>query len=211
MLLSHALRTVSPPAVVSYIGSTQNTSNLSSYTFSNVSIGTASADRIVVVGGGGPNSAAGSLVSSITIGGNTATVHTQASASQSWLASLLVPTGTTATIVVNYGNTKLNCTIFVWTITRAKSTTPNSASTAETTTSASINLNGQAGAVGCAVVFSPAGGTYTWTGLTENADLDAEGRRISSASGSIVLPTNTITATNSTTGQNTFLSGASWR
>lgn len=213
MLLSHALRTVSPSAVVTYIGAVQDTNNLTSYTFTNVNIGTASNDRIVVVGIGSVSVSAGS-VSSVTIGGNTATINTQASGGQTCVVSLLVTSGTTATIVVNYTAGRGNCTIYVWTITKAKSIAAKSAdSQSNTTSNPSITLNGEAGAVGCAVTFVSNTGTssFTWAGMTENADQTAETRRVSAASGLLNSSLNTVTATNSIANATVFLSGASWR
>ena len=212
-MLHHALRTVSPSAVVTYIGATQDTNNLTSYTFTNASIGTASNDRIVVVGIGSVAVSAGT-VSSVTIGGNTANIDTQISGGQTCIASLLVTSGTTATIVVNYTAGRGNCTIYVWTITKAKSISPKSVdSQSNSTSNPSITLNGQTGAVGCAVTFVNTTGTssFTWTGMTENADQTAETRRVSAASGSLNSNSNTVTATNSLANATVHLSGASWR
>lgn len=212
-MLSHFLRTVSPSAVVTYIGASQNTLNQTSYTFTSTSIGTASADRIVVVGIGSVAVSAGN-VSSVTINGTNATINTQISSGETCIASLPVASGGTATIAVNYTAGRGNCTMYVWTIKKAKSVASKSAdSQSSTTSNPSITLDGQDGAVGCAVTFVNTAGTssFTWSGLTENADQTAETRRVSAASGSLNASSNTVTATNSLTNADVKLSGASWR
>lgn len=80
-------------------------SNNSTQTWSNVPIGAAQADRLVVVfiAGSGTSGAAFALTG-VTIGGITATVvAAPATRSVSGLAYAVVPTGTTATIVATLG------------------------------------------------------------------------------------------------------------
>lgn len=217
-MLHHFNRTVSPSATVAYIGATQNTSNLATYTFSNASIGTASNDRIVVVGIGSVLVSSGS-VSSVTIGGNAAQIWTQSTTSgnptgETCIASLLVTSGTTATIEVTYSAGRGNCTIYVWTIKGAKSTAAKSVdSSLSLTSAATATLLGQVGAVGCAVTFTntTGGSSFTWSGMTENADQTAETRRVSAASGALSAASNNVTATNSISNATVYISGAAWR
>jgi hypothetical protein len=200
-------------AVVAYIGDSQDTANRTTYSFSNVSIGTASSDRIVVLGISGVSVSEGS-VSSVTIGGTEATIHTQVSNGQTCIASLVVPSGTTATIGVTYSAGRGNCTVYVWTIKQASSSSPLSVdSQTNSTSSTSITLDGQVGAVGCAVAFvlTTGSSTFSWSGLTVSADQAAETRRTSGASGNLANSSNTVTATNSLSSSTVLLSGASWR
>jgi hypothetical protein len=96
---------------VSYRGQSSDLTAQSTYTFSNVDIGVAAANRLVVVGVGRGTS--GRPLLSATIGGIAATINIDSS-SQGGAAiiSAVVPTGTTATIVINLaGGTSNRCVI----------------------------------------------------------------------------------------------------
>lgn len=88
---------------ISNEGRTAHVDASTSLTASGVAIGTADANRLVVVGiGGRYNSGAG--YSTVTIGGVSATIHDQTDSNSDerivCIASAIVPTGTTADVVV---------------------------------------------------------------------------------------------------------------
>ncbi len=116
--------------VLNFIGHTLSNVDANSYTFAGQSIGSASSDRLVIVtiltAGSDSN------VTSVTIGGNPATIHAQGNASGNWqnatIASLVVPTGANADIVVNTNAVARLCNIAVYTANNLNSTTPTGTS-----------------------------------------------------------------------------------
>lgn len=107
-----------------YSATAYNEADGASYTFSSVSIGTEAADRKVIVGivCDAVYNASYPSISSCTIGGVTATQVRVASAQSASngpqsvivVVEAVVPTGTTASIVVNYSRTVAFCGIMVF-------------------------------------------------------------------------------------------------
>jgi len=100
------------------------TDDATSYTFSAVSFGAAASNRSIVVGiGGGRSSSGARNISSVTIGGVTATIAAEQdspAASGSNVAGIAfaeVPTGTSGDIVVTWNATMSRCGIGVWSAT----------------------------------------------------------------------------------------------
>jgi len=176
------------PAVVTYIGTeTPFTGNASVYTFSGASIGTASADRIVVVFSG---SSSGTTPSSIamTVGGiNCTIIDTTASESRYAIGYAVVPTGTTADIVVTFGSDGNFCGCAVWTVTQADTTAHDSDtlslpySPSGNALSQTSTLDVPAGGVVIAAVEAgySSSESWTWTNIDEDLDesIDAGARQ----------------------------------
>lgn len=184
--------------VLEYGGSYSNANTLTTYTFAGCAIGTPDASRLVVVGIGASNG--GTVfhpVSSVTIGGVNATFLCEADASGSsgsgvtshaelWAA--MVPTGTTATIVVTMSGAEDRCFIGTWALRFLQSNTPvGTASQYGTDGNTSVNVNVPAKGVVIGVCYNTVcTGNITWTGITENYDnLLATNRK--SGGGSIQL------------------------
>jgi hypothetical protein len=97
-----------------------NTSNLTTYTFSTCDLGTADADRSIIVAVGAGRVSAGSrTVSSLTIGGVSATFAgrkqtVNLNANEIWYAK--VPTGATGDVVVTFNSGMLGCGIGIWSV-----------------------------------------------------------------------------------------------
>jgi hypothetical protein len=97
-----------------------NTSNLTTYTFSACDLGTADADRSIIVAVGAGRVSAGSrTVSSLTIGGVSATFAgrkqtVNLNANEIWYAK--VPTGATGDVVVTFNAGMLGCGIGIWSV-----------------------------------------------------------------------------------------------
>lgn len=113
-------------------------------TYTNYSIGPASSDRVVFVSAWGLGATARTL-SSITIGGVTATKITGSSTSQGQNLQLYratVPTGTTATIVVTWSGSYSNSGIDVWTASNLGTITTHSSNfTNVTANTQSVTIN----------------------------------------------------------------------
>lgn len=152
------------------------TTSATSYTFSSVNIGTASASRIVCIGVAYQESGT-SLVSSLTIGGTSATQVSGAAAtdftngSSTDIWCLGVSSGTTANVVVNLtgsGATRMLIASYSIAGTGAAvstgANTDNTAAGTSTTTSATIPTGG--GAIAIMDLHSASIGTVTPTNLT---------------------------------------------
>lgn len=159
---------------VTYIGTTVDTATATTYTFTSVDIGTASADRLVVVVAGDYDSSGGTL-NSVTIAGTAGTLADVENSEDQNCAIYYrtVTSGTTATIVVTLSNSSVNAFISVYTITGLNSITPTGTSSptaGSTDPTAAINVSEGGAVIGCA--NEQVSSTVIWTGLP-NEDRDA--------------------------------------
>lgn len=145
-------------------------SDLTTYTFNNVGIGTASASRHVIVGVH-LSAAATSDISSITVGGVSATKLAEANASTEkdtalWIAA--VPTGTTATVVVNSATSGHRCIVATW----ASYASASSATATDSDSGSGVRTNSLNVPAGgwCVSLFSAYYHPFTFTGVTEDAE-----------------------------------------
>lgn len=175
-------------ATATHAGTTNISTNTNAYTFSSHAIGTASADRVVVVMIMGGLVTTAASVSSVTIGGNAATLHgTQIDATpkrpKQAMAGLLVTAGTTADVVVNWTQTLESCQISVWALTGTGGIflpavrDVRAVNTGGGTVSTNALIIPPNGAVIAAAMFiDTTAGTndITWTGPTEASDIAGE-------------------------------------
>lgn len=203
------------PAVLTYIGSTPAIENAATYTFAAHAIGTAAADRLVIVcpaanGGSG-------TISSVTCGGvamNAVVTPIEQVNTVAGIYSLLVTTGTTADIVVTYASSRNRSAISVYTLNNLESTTAYHTATgsaADTDTAVSINYQDGGAVIGVAHVNGNR--TATWTNLTENYDSVVESTSAhTSASKATTTGATGETITVTFSGANDHvLAVASWR
>jgi hypothetical protein len=205
---------------LAYIGNVGDANNLSTYTFTSASIGTASLNRLVVVAVGNQSSSGGVTLNSVTIGGINATkARSDASANSGvtstteiWYA--IVPTGTTATIVCTYSATCVRCCIVIWALYNLQSPTPFATGGVSgnngTTNTASINIPVK----GIAIAFSRHDSvtTGTYTNITENADFQFDGDTALAGSGFFLTGDSARSITTTYGASNyTCLTLASWR
>lgn len=148
------------------------------HTFSGENLGTASADRYIIVNVSGRSGVAGRTISSVTIGGVTATESVQAGdANNKSVAGIYianVPTGATGDIVVTFSGSKV-CGIGVYHATNLASTTPTDTGSDTSGTSPlsdTLNINAGGFAIACSLEFDP---SMTWTNLDEDYDEVATG------------------------------------
>lgn len=169
-------------------------SNLTTYTFSSQAFGTAASNRRIVVGVYGRQGGSTLSISSVTIGGVSASaVATQTSDTSHNLAALYiadVPTGTTGDVVVTWGVAIDRCGIGVWAIYGSGSATASDTDSANGTTDPSaVTLTVPAKGVAIAYGGSADGSTATWANITEKFDGSIEativhtGASIDSAAG----------------------------
>jgi hypothetical protein len=149
--------------------SATNSADLTIYTFSAQPIGTAAEGRRVVVGIG-TNSTR--TVSSVTIGGVSASIdatHFVSGDGRVAIASAVVPTGTTADVVVTLDSGALGCGIGVWTLTGGAPTGHVDSGGGDPI---GLDVSTAAGDVVIAYVAGIANQVFTWTGATERFEED---------------------------------------
>jgi hypothetical protein len=211
------------PASVTYITSRADTSNAATYTFTASNIGAEAADRIVVVTAGTETTGGATVISSITIGGNTATEAVQYGVLNRTVAGIFyleVPTGTTADIVVNFSSASCQrCVIGIWNINGASSSTPYDTDTVANSTGASTtttlsNLDFPDNSVGICVIVSGDSGAMSWANANERYETDtAEGLHHESGADltqATATTTLDITVTHPGVAQGLHMVGASW-
>lgn len=168
------------PPTVTYEAHYEEDVTTPAVTFSNVDIGTASEDRLVVIVAGGITNRR--TIDSITINGSPMAMHksiagigTAAADPALAIASLVVSTGTTATVVVNFSGSQSGSFIGVHTITGYQSATPQDSASSSTSggTDPAVSLDVPSG--GTIVAAYATNGSslssVTWTGVsTEDFD-----------------------------------------
>lgn len=161
-----------PAATIAFTATTTATSATSPHTFTAFSIGTADASRYVAVAIRMYAASAG--VSGVTIGGVTAAMLVDKTATNTdlsiWIAA--VPTGTTGNVVVTMAGTADFLYLGGWAIYNltgagAATNTASTNTSGGTMTLASVPAGGIA--IGAATTHSAA--TYTWTTLAKNWDI----------------------------------------
>lgn len=188
---------------LSFLQATNLTTDLTTYTFSSENLGAAAGDRHIIVAIESRASSAGRTLSSVTIGGESATIAVQgtnsggATSCVAALAIAAVPTGTSGDVVVTFSGGMLRCAIQVYRVTSLTSATATDTDKYEADAGdPSVNLDVPAGgfAIGCGT-GSSAGST--WTGLTENHDaqIGAEASWATSASDTFVSAQTGLTIT----------------
>lgn len=173
-LLEGSITAAFIPATVSFQTSTINNADLTIYTFSSQAIGTAEADRKVVVGVSGHGSTASARsISSMTIGGVSATllVASVNSAESQYITELWqapVPTGSTGDVVITFNATMGYVGIGSYAVTGA---TLSAHATALDTVGdpLSTTIDVPAGGVLIGACGDNAAG-FIWTGITEKYD-----------------------------------------
>lgn len=192
---------------ITYQTNASSISDLSSYTFSAQAIGLAADRDYVIVGIFTRDTSTGTTISSVTIGGNSASQiisnnWDDAGANSSIVALYYaaVASGTTADVVVNLSTTMLRCGIGVYTVKNVASMTPFDTGSANSTFGTTVNLNCDTPSGNSIIlaVFQAAASdvTMAWTGPTENFEAFFENLNTSGASASYSsAATQTVTGT----------------
>lgn len=164
-------------ATAAYVGGTNVTISGTSFTFTNHAIGTANANRKVVVAAY-PNGSSVTDISGVTIGGNAAAQDvklTSISNGPIGIYSLAVASGTTATIVVSTTGTATRCRIEVYTVTGSASI-PAKLDDGQGYTAAGTSVNDTVTVATGAAVIAGMGvrgtdaNTLSWTNLTKDSE-----------------------------------------
>lgn len=160
---------------ISFIGCTEDNTDLTTYTFTNHAVGTAAANRTTIVAAMGDDSATLWDFSSMTVGGNSAAQQIESSGGtsnpESSIYAIANPSGTTSTIVVTASEAVTEMTVCVWAAYGLNSVTATDTATGNTLTTIALDVDVSAGGlVVGACINSNASRSFTWTGITESSD-----------------------------------------
>jgi hypothetical protein len=195
-----------------------DSTDLTTYTFASQGLGTETSDRFIVVAINGTPTATPRSVSSVTVGGVSASVVVTANSSgltEMWQTAKVSnggPTGTSGTVVVTFSGSMFNAQIAVYAVKGAGSNTPTATAT-DTSAPLSQSLSVPAGGVaiaGARAAVTP--GDTTWGGLTEDTDQLGDGgiSRGSSASAEFTSAATPTIAASWGAGTATGLAAAAW-
>lgn len=161
----------------SFRGCTASTTDATTYTHTSVDIGTdTGSSRTIVVATGSGDTQATFSVSTLTVGGVTATSAVQSSSANSELSTLYYVTGVsgaTGDIVVTHSETVTSNQVCVWALYDLNSSAPSATNSSTGTSGAALTLSVNTQAAGVTVGMCSnrsSGQTFTWTGLTESSD-----------------------------------------
>jgi hypothetical protein len=207
--------TVSKIAELEYRTALGSTTNASSYTFSNVDIGTASFDRLVIVVVHAVTASSAINITGVTIAGVTATevVVGPNTGIRNAIFTALVPTGTTGNIVVTTSITAGSMAIATYTLKNYNSVTPEDTISTEGNPTATGSLTfGNNSVVVAGVSGGIASSSISWSSpLIEHYDGEVEDRPRAGASASgLSAQTLSVSATASPSAVSVMVAGA-WR
>ena len=154
--------------------------NATAFTYSSVSLGAAASDRFILVGTSGAAAVvSATVVSSLTIGGVTATElvtlnHGGDVLYHSGFFGATVPTGTSGDIVVTWTTTMSQNGIGVWRLTGANTTPHDSATDPQDAGGLTVDVDVEAGGAIFGYCSTDTVAGFSWTGLTENFDEEVD-------------------------------------
>lgn len=185
---------------LSFLQTTGSGTDLTTYTFSAQNVGTAAADRFIICTFTGRSvDGTARTITSVTIGGVTATINCQVdnSGSVSGVACAAVPTGTTGDVVLVWSNTMSWADIALYRCTGLSSATALDSGTS-VADPGTDTLVIKSGGVTVGIATDDDGThTCTWTGLTENFDgATGGGGDVSGAMAESTLSPNVVVTTN---------------
>lgn len=161
---------------VTYLQHTGDAGDLTTYTFAATNLGAASGGRFIIAAIGARATGSTALtVSSVTIGGVTATQIVQAenSPTNANLAAIYmaaVPIGTTGDVVVTLSRAAVRCSIDLWSATGISTTAHDTDSSTADPSTATLDTLGAGVLVAVSVSAGASPPTFTWTNATERYD-----------------------------------------
>ncbi len=156
-----------PRASATYITNSSNTTGLTTYTFSSLSLGSAYVDRAIVIGVAARASSI-QTISSVTVGGVSTTPIYQNGGGTSSVAGFYIvamPTGASGDVVVTFSGAMVRAGVVVWSVRHLQSLTATG-TYALTGGSPTAAINVSAGGVALGLVYNTNNTSgVTWTGL----------------------------------------------
>ena len=202
-----------------FLATSESTSNLSTYTFSNVNVG-GQGLVVITIGAYYDGAALATTLTSVTVGGQSANIIQQifgGSSAQQMISAIayLNYTGTsTTTVVCNFSRTMADCSIGSHLILNNTNNTPitsDSTTVGSFAASASVTLSslGTGNKVIIALSTNNSGRSNTWTNVTERYDSQTGEIRSSAASTDPTTSSSSLTITNTFSSSIALLKGAS--
>lgn len=159
-----------PDATIVFADADSQVATQSVFTFSAKALGTAGANRHIVVMYYSEG-AASQILSSATINGVSATLINAASNNRQVRPMIAaVPSGITGDVVLTFGGTRDRVAIAVFACYDLQSTTPTDTDNVASADPTVFSLNINAGGVGIAMVNCKVSTSWAWTNLTEGND-----------------------------------------
>ena len=151
----------------------KSSTNQATYTFSDVPFGSPAATRTIIVAVAGRAGATNRSISSVTVGGVTATEITQSSngGSITGIYRADVPAGASGSVVVTFSGTMVRAGIAAYRM-EAGAAGAHAFTALNTSTAGTIDV--PAGGAALAVAFTNTVARVTWSGLTEDTDEQIE-------------------------------------
>jgi hypothetical protein len=207
------------PATIEFLGSDTTADNLSTYSFVSKTFGAAASDRYIAAVFGHSSNSSSRMVSSVSLGGVSATNVVEVSDTGSRTAYVCmaiapVPTGTSGDLSITWNGALNDQFVFWYRITGIGGVSPfHTASNGVDPSAMSLNI--PAGVVVVGGVCAGSGGSaFDWTNLTDDGDqgLDGSGRLGSGAHGAFASAQTGLAITADDTGSASGLIGgcASW-
>ena len=177
----------------SFLGSDTDGTDQTTFTFASKTLGAAQSDRVIVVGvtGIGTTGAARSI-SSVTIGGVTATeIHTETNSHQVVAQyAAVVPTGTTGDIVVTWNTTMNQVGVGWWRLPGADIASVAAAGdengAADTTQTASVNVAAGSFVIANSYNVNSSAATASYDTLDEDYDSNVDGTHYHAAASRLI-------------------------
>ena len=169
----------SAAVTVNFTAQTADATDGTSFSFTDVAIGTANADRhVIICASGRSTSPEGARTMTATIGGiattQVAIIEAGAPSTSTFMHIAAVPTGATATIALTFSGTMDFCGLAVWEMHGASITPSDTA----TSVASPVALTIDCPASGVIIAFASCGGTnaptYTWAEVTEDFDATSD-------------------------------------
>ena len=163
-----------------FLQANSSTADATAYTFSNENLGVADANRHIICAVFHRATAIDRTLSSVTIGGVTATISAEANANDSPNSTLSaiviakVPSGTTGDVVVTFSGGVIRCGIALYRVVLASVTASDSEVDETYAVSTSVTID--VPAIGILIATSGGGTTSdVWSGVTEDYSTNVEG------------------------------------
>lgn len=166
-----------PAAMVTYQATASQEVATATNTFAGMALGTAAANRYIIVGVTGRTGSTGTTFTSVTVGGITASaVVTRVVAGDlangenfAGLFIATVPTGATGSVVIVTNNVMVRMGVVVWSAVNLSSATAT-ATGSSSASAPTASLNVAAGGFALGAAYSQSATTTTWAGITEVVD-----------------------------------------
>jgi hypothetical protein len=168
----------SSPASVTFTDSDSTGSNLTVYTFSGLSLGTAQTGRKIVVGACGAGGGSARTITGITVAGSDCTLVKQGTADGESAADLYqveLASGTTGDVVVTFSGAPSRAAVGVFAVYDAATAVHDTGGSNANPATDTLNIPAGGVAIGYQYTGHGSTRTFTWTNLTEDLDQTFDG------------------------------------